>query len=368
LATKYQVFISSTYEDLKLERERVTRTVLEMGHIPVGMEMFSAADEEQWKIITRHIDESDYYVVIVAHRYGSVTGGISYTRKEYEYALSRKIPTLGFIIDDNASWPNDRMEKNARSIGKLADFKELVRTKPVATWTNADDLYGKCAVSLVKTFTTQPREGWVRASTTAGPEIVAEITRLSAENAQLRQAAAEAEAAAASSRTAQLEELKRVMRSRKVKANYRYKSGDTSWQYDGRELSLLAIFEAIAPSLQVEYDVNESTALLALYVRRDKNRLVDIVPYNQMQQIYAQLRALELVRPSTRQHSVKDTNEYWSLTDLGQELLNMLTRDRLLGTKAPAPNDEPIISTDDTTSASTENGHHSEADGDESRS
>ncbi|HDZ8843871.1 TPA: DUF4062 domain-containing protein [Aeromonas dhakensis] len=44
---KYQVFISSTYEDLKDEREQVIKSVLEMGHIPVGMEMFSAADEEQ---------------------------------------------------------------------------------------------------------------------------------------------------------------------------------------------------------------------------------------------------------------------------------------------------------------------------------
>src|SRR5207244_2864020 len=70
---------SSTYDDLRAEREQVLRAVLEMGHIPVGMEMFSAADEEQWKIIARHIDESDYYIVIVAHRYGSITPeGISY--------------------------------------------------------------------------------------------------------------------------------------------------------------------------------------------------------------------------------------------------------------------------------------------------
>ncbi len=42
---KYQVFISSTYEDLKEERDQAIKAVLEMGHIPVGMEMFSAADE-----------------------------------------------------------------------------------------------------------------------------------------------------------------------------------------------------------------------------------------------------------------------------------------------------------------------------------
>src|SRR3712207_6374119 len=100
MATKYQIFVSSTYEDLKAERDQVIRAVLEMGHIPVGMEMFSAADEEQWQIITRQIDQSDYYVVLVAHRYGSTVEGISYTEKEYDYAVRSGVPALGFIITD----------------------------------------------------------------------------------------------------------------------------------------------------------------------------------------------------------------------------------------------------------------------------
>jgi len=49
---KYQVFISSTYTDLKDERENIIKSILEMYHIPIGMEMFSAEDEDQWEIIT----------------------------------------------------------------------------------------------------------------------------------------------------------------------------------------------------------------------------------------------------------------------------------------------------------------------------
>lgn len=44
---KYQIFVSSTYEDLKDERNEVIKACLNMGHIPVGMEMFNAADEKQ---------------------------------------------------------------------------------------------------------------------------------------------------------------------------------------------------------------------------------------------------------------------------------------------------------------------------------
>lgn len=43
---KYQFFISSTYEDLKVEREKAIFTILEMEQFPVGMELFSAADED----------------------------------------------------------------------------------------------------------------------------------------------------------------------------------------------------------------------------------------------------------------------------------------------------------------------------------
>jgi len=94
VAVKYQVFVSSTYEDLKAERDQVVKAILEMGHIPVGMEMFSAEDKQQWQIIQRHIESSDYYVVILAHRYGSMEDGRSFTEKEYDYAIECTVPVL----------------------------------------------------------------------------------------------------------------------------------------------------------------------------------------------------------------------------------------------------------------------------------
>ena len=68
---KYQIFISSTYIDLKEPRVKVRDAILTMMHFPVGMEMFNAADEEQWEIIQETIDSSDYYVLILGQRYGS---------------------------------------------------------------------------------------------------------------------------------------------------------------------------------------------------------------------------------------------------------------------------------------------------------
>ena len=69
---KYQVFIPSTFNDLQEERAKVRGAILSMYHFPVGMEMFGAANESQWKIIQDTIDSSDYYVLLIAHRYGSI--------------------------------------------------------------------------------------------------------------------------------------------------------------------------------------------------------------------------------------------------------------------------------------------------------
>ena len=53
---------------------------MEMDCIPAGMELFPAADEEQWEFIKRVIDDCDYYVLIIGGRDGSLTPeGISYT-------------------------------------------------------------------------------------------------------------------------------------------------------------------------------------------------------------------------------------------------------------------------------------------------
>ena len=62
---KYSVFVSSTYEDLKEERQEVVNALLQMDCFPVGMEYFNASDQSQWDVIKSLIDECDYYVLII---------------------------------------------------------------------------------------------------------------------------------------------------------------------------------------------------------------------------------------------------------------------------------------------------------------
>lgn len=185
---KYQIFISSTYVDLKEQRDQVVKTVLRMGHLPVGMEMFNAADQAQWEVIKRHIDNSDYYIVVLAHRYGSLdTDDIGFTEKEYNYATEKGIPCLAFVIDDKASWSPEYVDDGELK-EKLKAFKTKVKNRLVNQWSTIDNLSYHILSSLTEAFTINPRVGWVRANeTTTSPLVAEEISRLSKENNELKQ-------------------------------------------------------------------------------------------------------------------------------------------------------------------------------------
>lgn len=182
---KYQIFISSTYEDLKEERKKVQDTILSMYQFPIGMEMFSAADEEQWEIIKETIDSSDYYILIIGHKYGSIIkegeyAGISYTQKEFRYALEQKIPVLAFLIDNSVAITPEKMEENTDKKEKLKQFIEEIKSgRAVQWWTSKEDLANKVMNSLNKQIQRGKRPGWIRTNRLNLEEIQNELVGMS---------------------------------------------------------------------------------------------------------------------------------------------------------------------------------------------
>ncbi|UOQ99508.1 DUF4062 domain-containing protein [Hymenobacter sp. 5317J-9] len=186
MAKKYQVFISSTFDDLKEHRDAVVKAVLQLGHLPVGMEMFNAGDQTQWETIKSYIDSSDYYLVVLAHRYGSIDpgSGLSYTEQEYDYAGEQGIPRLGFVIDKDAPWPANHVEAKAKK--KLDAFKSKVgKARVIKFWDTIDKLAYHISLSLSNETAINPRTGWVRATEAASPQVAEELARLSSKNREL---------------------------------------------------------------------------------------------------------------------------------------------------------------------------------------
>ena len=329
MSVKYQVFVSSTFSDLRDERDQVIKAILEMGHVPVGMEMFSAADEEQWKMIARQIDQSDYYIVLVAHRYGTVTPeGVSYTEKEYNYAVSSKVPVLGFVLDDAAQWPVARIDGDAAARESLELFKEKVKRKPVSFWKSADDLYGRVSIALSKAFSIQPRPGWIRTTAGPGPEVVAELTRLSLENGMLRSKLEALENKEKLDSVVAIEEAIELMRYRQYSISVWYSDGK-GWEDEGTR-NLLTIFGDLAPALITEDSTDSMSSVIATQSTPDTTRRLRkdwSFPSNGLDAILADLQSLGLIQPSPRKHAVADTKKYWTLTAFGTSV-NAHTRVR----------------------------------------
>lgn len=163
---KYQIFVSSTYEDLKEERSAAIQTILGMEHIPIGMEMFNASDSTQWDIIRRTIDTSDYYIVIIGLRYGTTfDDGISYTEKEYDYAASKGIPILALIKDEKAPTTPSQRENDSKKQKNLDKFREKAKKRAARFWITKDELSADLVRSLYSAMRDTPRRGWIRTPT-----------------------------------------------------------------------------------------------------------------------------------------------------------------------------------------------------------
>ena len=184
---RYQVFVSSTYSDLKDERQAVMHALMQLDCIPAGMELFPAADEEQLQFIKKIIDDSDYYILIIGGRYGSITSeGLSYTEQEYDYARGRDLKILSFIHEKPEELPLKNSERDPALRERLAAFRKKAETGTIVKfWNDVRDLPGLVALSLPKTIKTYPALGWVRADQASNPELLVDINQLRKANDSL---------------------------------------------------------------------------------------------------------------------------------------------------------------------------------------
>src|SRR5262245_58370020 len=161
---RYQVFVSSTYEDLIEERQEVMQALIKNHCIPAGMELFPAADESIWGWIRKVIDECDYFITIVAGRYGSEgPDGRGYTQMEYEYALSQKKPILRFLHRDLGSLPAKKTEQTNRGSQKLKRFRATLQGNEICKyWSTPAELGQYVTDGLRNLIDEKPGVGWRR--------------------------------------------------------------------------------------------------------------------------------------------------------------------------------------------------------------
>ena len=333
---KYQVFVSSTYEDLQEERKEVMQVLLEMDCIPSGMELFPAADDDMWTLIKGVIDDCDYYMVIIGGRYGS-TGpdGMSFTEKEYRYAVEKEKPVMAFLHGDPNSIPQGVAEDSHEGKKKLAAFRKLAQQKSCKFWTTPHEVGSMVARSLTQLKKSSPGIGWVRGDQVLDRESAKEIIRLQKqiESLQISSAPTGAEKFAQGEDEFEIWVVVTCTATSRdhfvplTHRDYYGYSATSTWDDLFRTISPLMINEASEQSLQDAlaplFNAQSRQALLTSE-HADKEFERNHVGNDSFRTILVQFRVLGLIEKSIRNRSVNDKQTYWTLTPHGDMVMNGL--------------------------------------------
>lgn len=317
---RYQVFVSSTYVDLKEERKAVIQALLEMDCIPAGMELFPAADEDQLAFIKRVIDDCDYYLVIVGGRYGSQSAtGLSYTEQEYDYAVSRGLKVIALMHEHPDEIALGKSESEPELRTKLDRFRaKLASGRIVKYWNRAEELPGLVALSMSKTIKMFPAVGWIRASNAANEDLLSEIHQLQKENRTLRDALGSAKYHADT--TVDIPDLAGLDDQLRVGGTYydTYYNRKDSWSSN---TSWRKVFAAIAPSLVSRPTEATVESVLADALCRESGRSDPHVDKKYVETIRIQLQALQLVKVEYLPAGNGFKYLFWSLTPKGEKTM-----------------------------------------------
>lgn len=322
---KYQVFVSSTFADLHEERQKVIETLWMADCIPAGMEVFVATDDEQFAVIKSVIDLCDYYVLIIAKRYGSVNQatGLSYTEMEYDYALSKQIPVLVFALDDHANWPGDRADIEPEQIAKLQVFKQkAMKNRLASVWKDTTDLNRSVALSIMNAKKTYNRPGWQRAVDFDEVSLRREIMDLNEQNKvllqQVNQLKQELDAYAAPNDELAFSDTPMV-----IPYQYSVSDGYLNVTYIQQKItsSLIELFEIISMEM-LEQPVYESTVERAIIRRLGNGTNGNINDEQFVKRCLNQFRALGLVQVVGGEEEMRPR---WKLTPKGEKKRDDMT-------------------------------------------
>ncbi|MEH6473441.1 MAG: DUF4062 domain-containing protein [Halopseudomonas sp.] len=132
-------FISSTFIDLQEERAAVADALKESGLNVNALDIKPASTDSSKKEILRGVRESDFVILIIGDRYGSVlprmTGSdsISITWWEYQRACSFGKPVIAYFQSSSYFDTDNHDDKNDPSYTRkrklFERFKNIVTTK-----------------------------------------------------------------------------------------------------------------------------------------------------------------------------------------------------------------------------------------------
>lgn len=160
-----------------------------MGDFPVQMESFPASDDSQMDFIGPLIEQSDYYVLIIGGRYGTVDEtSLSFTHQEFRYAVQKNVPVLVLVHGKPDAIPVGKTEATEIGRGKLKEFIAEASLRRIRKdWQNIGELKLAVHEALDHAKRSKPRPGWVRGDTIASFDALEQLNEVRKENEKFRE-------------------------------------------------------------------------------------------------------------------------------------------------------------------------------------
>jgi hypothetical protein len=112
------------------------------------------------------IDQSDYYLLISAGRYGSIhpETGLSYTEMEYDYAMEIGKPVIRLLYRDPFNeLQGERIEQSGAGRRLLKRFREKISSGSlVRFWSDPSELGAETVFALRDVIRRAPATGWTK--------------------------------------------------------------------------------------------------------------------------------------------------------------------------------------------------------------
>ena len=315
MSKKYFVFVSSTREDLKAERREIIRIVSELGAVPVTLEAFNIANEEDRRIIRKAVEECDYFINLTAHRAGEEIGKSYALEIEYSWALKAGIPVLALIIGEKARWKASKKDKDENAVKALAAFKKKLEGHTFDTWVNLADLRQKALAMITREMNLNPRCGWVPSSEAADPLVANELGRLIRENEILRSQIKMDGEDIVKKVQEEIKKTLKLLAVNRISISFYYKDGE-NWE-NTRDFRYLRLFKLLAPELSIPRTTAEISHFLGNILNPDLGKTVrkDFpAPSNTIKKIMSDLGLLKLVKCTGT-----GDDEAWEMSEFGKE-------------------------------------------------
>jgi hypothetical protein len=314
---KYHIFIATTLDDLKNERKELPRLIMELGHIPVMPEFISGEPHKNEKtLVQKTLEECDYCVLLLAHRYLVEGEKIPPVESEYSWAVKKGVPVLSLVIDGKARWKASKRETNPETVKKLEEFKQKLKSGAWAEWINAADLRQKAQSLLVREINLNPRPGWVYADQAIDPSVVNELARLSGENEELKRQIKMENSGIVAQLQDQMKKALKVLALNKASLSFYYVDGE-NWE-NTRKFRCLRIWRLLVPELSIGKTTAEISRFLGNVLNPDLEKTVRKdypTPSNTIKKIMSDFALLRLVK-----YSDQGDEEVWEITEYGKEL------------------------------------------------